>query len=722
MNQYYWSFAEKGDSHRGTQGEDASLKFFRKFPNRCLIREFAQNSLDAPSNAPTKPTVEIHVSYMNLDDDIKKQMVDGVYEHMKACQKAGTRTGNSKNAFDEKVRYIESCRGKKVTCLKISDFNTTGMDYEDENLLTTEEEFYNHKQLPFNSCVLSNGASNKSSGRAAGSHGQGKNVGLVKSKIDAVYYSTMTEPYDEKGNSCESKCFGEGVIQLCEHRIFSGDEKGVYLKDGFFGSRPGYHPDEGDEIPNCFKRTFPGTDVYIIGVEKSEDDEKEIKQYMLRSFFASIKLRGIKFNLFGEEFYAGNLEEKMNKYFPEEEFSDYDKVFKNYRVNFNPRPFCLKALCETRDDESFLVREATQANYPNLGAATLYIWKDETIKLNSKNKDTILCARDNGMIIEVRRLKSAKGLYGVLICEGEGSKYLRFMENVTHDEWSTAELEDTSPENALIAKAAYSEIGTFIDDVISELFPYKEGDELSVPGLDKIMGSLGNDRASNYGESTEGFEKEDDYGLLSFSTTTEGLKSKSHSGEKEGKLVSRKRGGINKRIKKQLAGQKLPKTKQTNNENDDDENKNNNNKNRKLGEKTRTPDNSGTLMQEGAVDENKRGMHSEVIPALFLQKSIHSDYGIIHRIRIKALEDYDYCSMVINVADMGIGAPISVKAISRSKFDRNPDIEYDDQFIIEGLYGNSIRGFQLYKGFNYFDVKFNDEDDHSLMITAYENK
>ena len=115
-------------------------------------------------------------------------------------------------------------------------------------------------------------------------------------------------------------------------------------------------------------------------------------------------------------------------------------------------------------------------------------------------------------------------------------------------------------------------------------------------------------------------------------------------------------------------------------------------------------------------------MHSEVIPALFLQKSIHSNQGIVHRIRINVFDDYDYCSMVINVADMGNGTPLRIDSIKRADFGRNSDVVYNDEFIIEGLYGNSVRGFRLDKGYNYFDVKFEDEIDHSLMITAYENK
>lgn len=134
MSKYKWTFAKQGGDNRGNHSEDVSIKLFRDYTNRCLIREFAQNFIDAPSNAPNAEPVEIHLSYMQLDDDVKEQMVDSLYERMVACKRENDRTGNSKNAYINKVQFLDLCKDRKVTCLKISDYNTTGMDYYDENL------------------------------------------------------------------------------------------------------------------------------------------------------------------------------------------------------------------------------------------------------------------------------------------------------------------------------------------------------------------------------------------------------------------------------------------------------------------------------------------------------------------------------------------------------------------------------------------------------------
>lgn len=717
---YSWEFAVKRRGDRGNSGEDPSLKQFRDFNNRCLIREFAQNSIDAHSEHKGAEPVEIHFSYKEIGGTLKKQLINNLYEHVLACQKASMRTGFNKNSFDRKVEYVTNHLDKPIICLKISDYNTTGMDYFDEELWDTEEEYMSHKQPPFNSCVISDGASNKPTGNAGGSHGQGKNAGFEKSEIDAVYYSTMTEPFDEQGNHVPSKTFGEGVIQLCDHRIFEGPSKGSYLKDGYFGSKEGSIPDEGDDIPEEFRRIVPGTDAYIIGVYESEEDVKEIKQYMLRSFFTAILNKVVVFNLFGEEFNSENLIDKIEKYFPVEEYTNYDKVWQHYRINFNPRPYCLKALCQEKDDISFFVRYAEHEAYPYLDHATLHIWKDESIRLNTKHNDTILCMRNNGMVIEVYRPTTKHGLCGVLICDGEGAKYLRLMENVTHDSWTVAQLKDAKKEEADIAKKVQAEMYSFIADVTDELFPQHEGEDKPVPGLNEIMGSAGNNMKSDNGASTAA-QGNAEIGLLDFTTTTEGFQPKEQKGLKVGSIVSRTAGGINRRVKNQMTGQKLPtKRKEETEKEGKKQEHQRQNENNKKNEKEK--DISGTHPSEGAVDVNVKGSHSTVIAALFKQRSIHSDYGIIHRLCVRVFEDYDYCSMVIKLADMNNGTPIKVKSVSRSEYGKQPDVTYNDDFIIEGLFGNSVRGFALTKGDNYFDVKFDDELDHSLMITAYENK
>ena len=109
-----------------------------------------------------------------------------------------------------------------------------------------------------------------------------------------------------------------------------------------------------------------------------------------------------------------------------------------------------------------------------------------------------------------------------------------------------------------------------------------------------------------------------------------------------------------------------------------------------------------------------------------MQKSLHVEDVVVHRIRIQSPNKYLYCSMVVNAADMSSnnGSPLSIKTVNRV-IPSPSELEMDglsDSIIIEGNGNNTVRGFCLVEGYNTFDVVFNDNNDHSLIITAYENK
>lgn len=722
---YKWTFARCAANERGENGESLSMKLFRERPNRSLIREFAQNSIDAQSKKSGSPVVELHLSYTKLGNNIRHAMIDDLRPHVEACIEATSKNSHSKNPFASKQIFILENEGKDISCLKISDYNTTGMMFSDESQIQTIEEYRTYRRPPFNACVRNNGASDKMDAHAGGSHGQGKNAGLERSPLNIMYYSTMTEEtMTESGIPVPSMTFGEGVVSLCNH-VMQAENNIVSLKrDGFFDSHDGYLPDTGDEIPECFRRTEPGTDAYIVGLKENEQDKREIIEYMIRSFFTSIYLKKVVFVLFGERFDDTNLEEKVNKYFPESRYSDFDTTGWYYKYLFNPRPYCLEAILKNGVDENHIVEIADPAKYLHLDDTRLYIWKDETIK--GKSKDIILYMRDKGMVVDVRREKFGKGFYGVLVCAGQSSDRLRLMETVTHDAWDKQQLCDVSPEEKEAAEITLKEMEQFVIDTINKVFPKVEGAESNIPGLNDIMTAAGPNSMNQGGTYTRGESEKKDFDIFALTTVAGELRQKLMGGGKVGEITVRKAGGIDKKKKSEQSGQKppievekIPQEKQPDNQDDakpeeqEKQNKNEHNSER---------DNSGNKMQDGGIDENKKGKHTVVIPATFMQKSIHNEGTVIHRIQVESFRNYDECSMVINVADMGRGLPMYVKSIKRVHPIEAPEPEMKDIFKIEGADHNTVRGFYLAKGPNVFDVEFGDLFDHSLVITAYEIK
>ena len=237
---YKWSFSKKEITDLNNSGEQATLDLFRDLPiTRSTIREYAQNSIDAHSKKEGAPMVYVDFSLVKLDDNTKEILFRSLKEHASACNDMSNRSRSPKNPFKPILDYINDNEHKDVFCLKISDYNTTGMMFRDESHIQTREEFLKLKRAPFNVCVRDNGASDKDDKNAGGSHGRGKNVGFLLSQMDAVYYMTMTEETkDDNGNIIPSKKFGEGIVQYCDHIIFPEDGSAPqgYGFLGFFDS------------------------------------------------------------------------------------------------------------------------------------------------------------------------------------------------------------------------------------------------------------------------------------------------------------------------------------------------------------------------------------------------------------------------------------------------------------------------------------------------------
>ena len=719
---YKWTFAPCAPNERGENGESLSMKLFRERPNRSLIREFTQNSMDAQSKKASAGIVEVHLSYITLGEDIREALVDDLKPHIEACIDATSKNNHSKNPFASKQVFICEKEGKPISCLKISDYNTTGMMFIDETQIQTLEEYRKFKRPAFNACVRQNGASDKMDSHAGGSHGQGKNAGLEKSPINVMYYSTMTEETTtESGINLPSFTFGEGVVSLCNHVMQSEHNITQYKRDGFFDSHDGCLPDSGEEIPECFRRTEPGTDAYIVGLEENEVDKREIVEYMLRSFFPAIALKKVVFELFGERFDSDNLSEKMDLYFPELRYSNYDTTGWYYKYIFNPRPYCLEALLKCNADENHILEHADNQLYPHLDNTSLYIWKDESIK--GKSKDIILYMRDKGMVIDVRREKFGKGFYGLLISAGRSSDYLRLMENVTHDAWDKQQLCDVSAEERSYAEATLREIEQFVADTVNKIFPHVEGAESSIPGLDEIMSASGPNVRTSSGMYTTGTSEKVDFDIFSLATVAGDLRTNILGNNNVGEITVRKSGGINKNKREEKSGQKSkPEEEVRPQEQDTDGEREKEEDPKDKSNSSGVADYSGNQLNEGTAEDDRKGRHVKVIPAAFMQKSIHNGSAVIHRIQVESFRDYEDCSIVLNVADMGNGAPLSVRSIKRVYITGQQEQGDNDKFIIEGSARNTVRGFSLSKGANIFDVQFEDSYDHSLLITAYEIK
>jgi hypothetical protein len=164
--------------------DNGDVETFKKEPEEALARETGQNSNDARYNSSyTKMEYKLfeveHDAIPGIDE--LSEMIEACYEYKKELPKEAVQL----------KRMLERSHDKKIKCLRISDFHTSGL----EGVLSNDAE------KPFYLLTKGSGISYKGSG-AGGSKGIGKYAAFVNSNINTVFYSTYNKdnPKKEKAN------------------------------------------------------------------------------------------------------------------------------------------------------------------------------------------------------------------------------------------------------------------------------------------------------------------------------------------------------------------------------------------------------------------------------------------------------------------------------------------------------------------------------------------
>lgn len=498
-----WNFVQKPKGTMKRDREDSSFDPFKDNEVRCLVREYIQNSIDAAQKIDDNRTKKVLVtfSYGKMTCADYPNLIQSLIGRLKACSERSQQLPGSKDIYKSKYEFLNSRRNSTIGYLKVSDYYTTGMNYVDNDDVPSA----------FDSCVHCSSSSYKlDGGYAGGSHGLGKTVGFVNSPFNAVYYSTKDF---ESGQT-----FGEGVVRLCTHKYKNEDgEKVLFEADAFYNK--GGSPNSGEDIPVIFRREESGTDAFVLGMEENAEDIKTMKKELLRGFFYAIYMELLDVDVCGEKFTKANIGDKMLEYFPEPEYSNIDMDRSNRpELNFNPRPYLFEiAMCNGGDDNHVLLTtDDFPDQFPTLGHATLKIWKSEDIT-SAKSLDKIIFMRNKFMTVEVRKYNSSKGFYGIMVCDGEGARYLRMLEDVRHDKWDVKELKDMSDEDKRNARKALRELESFKNECLKRLFPEEHDKQLEIKSLKKRrIGKFGSrseeNEEDNIWPTTNVIEKERNQG------------------------------------------------------------------------------------------------------------------------------------------------------------------------------------------------------------------
>ena len=446
-----WHFAEQSGG-REDGPNDAKLENFKQYAYQSLIRESIQNSLDAVDDEQ-KPVI-VRFSLEEVSTNEYPNFL-GLAEHVAGCLSHFPKNEDAKRIYKPMHELLNSIRGQMfMTYVKVSDFNTKGMEYKKGDT-----------NCPFYAFVRSAGVTSKSNHSAGGSFGFGKAAYFNISPISTVIVSTKTK----KGNY-----WFEGVSSLCTHDSIKG--KKTLMSVGYYDNNDGQPIGDINNIPTDFIRKENGTDTCLMGVQVKTAKEKieifdEMKEAVLRHFWLSIYEEKLVVEIGGEIINKKNLEKAMKDTFQEE--SDDKKS----PYQYNPRPYLDAVINAGKDRSHIFIRKQLD----NLGTVRLYI------KKNKYAPDKILFMRAPRMLVYSKRYQSSNGYYGIFICDDNvGNELLRRTENPAHNEWKETNWQDKG-RTSKKAKEVIEELKQFITDSIADLFSSKNKNLLNIKGLDQLL-------------------------------------------------------------------------------------------------------------------------------------------------------------------------------------------------------------------------------------------
>jgi len=434
---------------------DALGQNFKGEPYAALVRESIQNSLDVPleNDCP----VRVVYSFGDIDSNALDGFFD-LKEHIKGCMDFWKAKKDIVDKYEKKLNYFNDGLFQSMPYLKVSDYNTLGMDYEFEN-----------NNCPFYAFVRASKISVKEGPYQGGTYGFGKAAYFQLSPINTLLISTRTP---------DGKVFFEGKSALCTH-LYKGEKK---TSVGFFDNKEGNRPIENQsEIPSMFRRNEdePGTDFYILGIKplKMEDAVQKMKHEVLRSFHPAVEAGMLEVEIQAP---TGNVcitKDTIETYMIQE-FPDEQDTSGQFRT-LNPRPY-YDALIHKGKGKGYDVIEGEKEH---LGKIKMYIKKVPGAI------DKIVYMRRPRMIVYAQKSQSSLGFYGVFVCDDEkGDDLLSKLENSSHSKWSRDFYRDDITNECIQEGVdAINELKEFCVECIDKIAGDNPKNELSIAGLDDLL-------------------------------------------------------------------------------------------------------------------------------------------------------------------------------------------------------------------------------------------
>ena len=466
---YEWCFSPLGTGDK-VGVNNAGIGIFKKQPYIGLAKEILQNVIDAKDDSvagPAKACFEvIRIPRSEIPGASRlSEVIKKCYDYYHDGDD-GVKMGLLKKASEELLD-----EDALIPVLKISDYNTIG-------LIGAKQE----KGSNWTGLVREISATNKGNGQS-GAFGVGKFAPFNFSRLRTIVYSTYNKDNEIalQGKTILTT-FRDSDMKLKQNVglfgvVEDGDCKAIY---------------DMDDIPEIFRRTEYGTDLFVLGFKEDPDWMQQITVSVLEFFFYTIFKGNLEVSIIDGtkriDIGKDNLGDMINI---------YEEYCKEEEISFNA-PIFWKILNDTSGKTKHYVE-----TFRNKGNVELYLLVDSEL-----SEKRVLQMRTAGMKIqEDTAFRIGAYFHGIFIATGEGSKsdepkdninsFLRKCENQAHDTWSKDEYEDNRDEADKVLRAIHAWI---VEKVKSEM-PEITTEETGAYGLNDLLPNQESDGAEEQEEN-----------------------------------------------------------------------------------------------------------------------------------------------------------------------------------------------------------------------------
>ena len=377
---------------------NASILTFSKDVINALIKELAQNSIDAKNLTAKKVKVKVNLF------EIEKTAIEG-FDGLQEIFKNMIDYWKARNQSDF-VKFFESAfdltQKNKINVFAFEDFNTYGLEGDDNS-------------GSFKNLIFDEGVSDNKPDNALGGFGIGKNSFFALTNLQTVFYSSKNE---KEGY----KFFG--VSKLAEFVDSNGQRRNSRIYYGDWNSGKAKAVIEPERIPNAFKREENGLSSFALGVEHNPDWKNLVIKAFIKNYWFLFEKDEIEAEIGDTTLNKDNYWDHANDVF------EADDAILAFIETYKKPQF----------DEEYDIHE--------IGKIRILL-SEEPAGSSINYPDKIVFFR-NGMMIKEYDLGKLRNLpnniAGIIYCDNsDGNKILSMMEPPAHDDFQSFYLPKKHP-------------------------------------------------------------------------------------------------------------------------------------------------------------------------------------------------------------------------------------------------------------------------------------